>query len=296
MLFYNRQCKVPSKSTLSGYTLIVSLLVLSGCSAFGTMSSVSSDSAQNFSSRQDDLDKRTAELNNRETELIARETAISARESELVTLFAELVKQKEQLEKQHTQLQNKTKQIKNASQSSTNTKTPIPTAGNAQSQSGKTSVSGTTSETAARDNRTILGGLEYVLLEPPGINLSARIDTGAQTSSLNALDMIEFERDGKPYIKFNIIDPETEEKIELIRRIRGYTKIKKHKTDSQRRPIVRLRVKLSDLDEHISFTLIDRSKFKQQVLIGRNFLRDLAIVDVSKEFTIQKTNSGTDKR
>lgn len=107
--------------------------------------------------------------------------------------------------------------------------------------------------------------------------------------------MVEFERDGKPYIKFNIIDPETEEKIELVRRVRGHTKIKKHKIESQRRPIVQLRVKLGDLDELISFTLVDRSKFKQQILIGRNFLRDLAIVDVSKEYTIPKTDPGSEQ-
>jgi hypothetical protein len=103
--------------------------------------------------------------------------------------------------------------------------------------------------------------------------------------------MVEFERDGKPYVKFNIIDPGTGGKIELTRRIRGHTKIKKHMAESQRRPIVSLRVKLGELDEHISFTLIDRSKFKQQILIGRNFLRDLAIVDVSKEYTVPKTSS-----
>ena len=136
-----------------------------------------------------------------------------------------------------------------------------------------------------QNNRTILGSLEHVYIDPPGINLIARIDTGAQTSSLNALDMVEFERDGKPYIRFNIIDPETNDKIEITRRIRGYARIKEFKGKSQRRPIVKIRIRLDNLDESINFTLIDRSKFKQQVLIGRNFLRDLAIVDVSKEFT-----------
>lgn len=129
------------------------------------------------------------------------------------------------------------------------------------------------------------------MIDPPGIVLGARIDTGAQTSSLNALDIVEFERDGKPYIKFNIINPNTGAKIELTRLIRGHTKIKKHMIESQRRPIVSLRVKLGELDEHISFTLVDRSKFQQQVLIGRNFLRDLAIVDVSKEYIVPKTSN-----
>ncbi|SEN62698.1 ATP-dependent zinc protease family protein [Nitrosomonas marina] len=232
-----------------------------------------------------------AELNRREDALITREAAISARESELVTLFSELLKEKKLLESQQIQLEN---QISTAARKNNPpappTSTPRTAAKKPQNTSKNTSAS---QNKAVKDDITILGGLEYVYLDPPGINLSARIDTGAQTSSLNALDMVEFERDGKPYIKFNIIDPETKEKLELTRRIRGYTKIKKHKTESQRRPIVQLRVKLGNLDEQISFTLIDRSKFEQQVLIGRNFLRDLAVVDVSKEFTKPKTTPNT---
>ncbi len=38
------------------------------------------------------------------------------------------------------------------------------------------------------------------------------------------------------------------------------------------------------INELIDFTLENRSKFKHQVLIGRNLLRDLAIVDVSEKY------------
>lgn len=138
---------------------------------------------------------------------------------------------------------------------------------------------------------TIIGGLEDVYLDPPGLVISARIDTGATTSSLNAVDMVEFERDGKPYVKFHVMEPKTDEKIEITRRIRSHVKIKEHKGESQRRPVIRMRIKLGDIDEQIKFTLVDRNQFEQQVLIGRNLLRDLAIVDVSKEYTIPSTTS-----
>ena len=61
--------------------------------------------------------------------------------------------------------------------------------------------------------------------------------------------------------------------------------------ESQRRPVVRMRVVLADIDELINFTLENRSRFKHQVLIGRNLLQDLAIVDVSKKYTTVKTDS-----
>lgn len=259
----------------------------SGCQTTGHQSSDKTTPDPTLLIEQDRLGDRIAELARREEALVAREIAVSSRESEVVTVLGELLKQKEQLEQQ--QLANQ------ASATETTSKLPaVPQASktvtrNPQHQANNTA--GTVRKEDTKDKRKILGGLEYIYLDPPGIVLSARIDTGAQTSSLNALDMVEFERDSKPFVKFNIIDPNTGEKIELTRRVRGHTKIKKHMTESQRRPIVSLRVKLGELDEHISFTLIDRSKFQQQALIGRNFLRDLAIVDVSKEYTVPKISS-----
>lgn len=242
---------------------------------------------------QDHLNDRIAELTRREEALIAREIAVSSRESEVVTVLAEVLKQKEQLEYHQQQLADSTSATESSPKPPAVTQTSKTVARNPQRQANNTNTNTANPVRAGdvKDKRKTLGGLEYIYLDPPGIILSARIDTGAQTSSLNALDMVEFERDGKPYVKFSIIDPSTGEKIELTRRIRGHTKIKKHMTESQRRPIVSLRVKLGELDEHISFTLIDRSKFKQQVLIGRNFLRDLAIVDVSREYTVPQTSS-----
>ncbi len=52
-----------------------------------------------------------------------------------------------------------------------------------------------------------------------------------------------------------------------------------------------MRVILADINEQIDFTLENRSKFKYQVLIGRNLLNDLAIVDVSKNFIAGKTEA-----
>lgn len=290
MLLLTRKKPVFPKLALRSLFICISLVILSGCRSIDPQST-DNESNQALFFWQDNLEQRLAELNSREESLIIREAAISARESELVTLFAELLKQKQQLDEQQEQ-QNRLNQVTRAPNSraaSQTSKSAKQNSQNSQDARNRTAAS----KTDAIDQRTVLGGLEYVYLDPPGIYMSARIDTGAQTSSLNALDMVEFERDGKPYIKFNIIDPETEKKIELVRRVRGHTKIKKHKIESQRRPIVQLRVKLGNLDELISFTLVDRSKFKQQILIGRNFLRDLAIVDVSKEFTIPKIDSNT---
>lgn len=215
-----------------------------------------------------------------EDKLSEREARINARESELVTLFAELVEQRKSLEKHASDKFPGTQENSNADKRN---------ACSCDADGTSTPKQGGTS--AKTNTKTLLGGIESVYLDPPGLEFSARIDTGAQTSSLNALDIVEFERDGKPFVRFNIIHPETKEKIELTRRLRRYVRVKElGNKESKRRPVVRMRVVLADLDEQINFTLENRSRFKHQVLIGRNLLQDLAVVDVSKKYTTVKTD------
>lgn len=212
--------------------------------------------------------------------LSEREARINARESELVTLFAELVELKKSLEKDQ------------AEQHSTRAKdanTPAADICACDTAGAEASAPGSAAKV---DSKTVLGAIENVYLDPPGLEFSARIDTGAQTSSLNALDIVEFERDGKPFVKFNLIHPESGEKIQLTRRLRGHVRVKElGDREALRRPVVKLRIQLADIDEQINFTLENRSRFKHQVLIGRNLLQDLAVVDVSKKSAPAKSDS-----
>ncbi len=212
-------------------------------------------------------------------DLAEREARIRARESELISLFAELVEQKKSLLPDSSSSSNAGQENPENPTSATDIADPCETRPAQQPQQ----------PTTQNSSRTILGAVENVYLDPPGIEFSARIDTGAQTSSLHALDIVEFERDGKPFVKFSMIHPETKEKIQLTRRLRRYVRVKElGNRESQRRPVVRMRVVLADIDERINFTLENRSRFKHQVLIGRNLLQDLAIVDVSQKFTAAK--------
>ena len=204
--------------------------------------------------------------------LSEREARISARESELVTLFAELVELKKSLEKD--QPEQRSTRAKDANAPAADICACENTGAEGSSKGSATKL----------DSKTILGAIENVHLDPPGLEFSARIDTGAQTSSLNALNIVEFERDGKPFVKFNLTHPQSGEKIELTRRLRGYVRVKEFgDREALRRPVVRMRVVLADIDEQINFTLENRSRFKYQILIGRNLLQDLAVVDVSKK-------------
>ena len=236
--------------------LIITLITLSGCKTLGNQPTVDSH-----------LQQQNHNLKKKLTEYIAREN---------VDLYAELVKERKAL------AESKASQLAFEKNNATNQKI-------------QQTIPKKKTQQTLDNNRIILGEIENIYLDPPGMEFKARIDTGAQTSSLNAIDKVEFERDGKPFVTFHIADPNSGELIELTRRIRGHVSIKQHKKKSQRRPVVRIRVKLGDIDEQTDFTLVDRSKFSNQVLIGRNLLKDLAVVDVSKKFVAPSIDSKENK-
>ncbi len=122
-----------------------------------------------------------------------------------------------------------------------------------------------------------IGAVEFVQVVDVGVAKEARIDTGATTTSIDAQDIVQFERDGKNWVKFKFADKEIEKKM------KGIVNIKKHGAKDDKRPSVMIRLALGDITRNVKVTLADRSKFRYPILIGRNFLKDVFIVDVSKK-------------
>jgi hypothetical protein len=147
-------------------------------------------------------------------------------------------------------------------------------------------------------NDIVLGEVEKVSLESIDHSFDARIDTGAATSSLNAVDVEEFERNGEDWVRFHLDVPtkEGEDHAWIETPVIRYVKIKQATNDDiHRRAVVQLWVKLGTIHEKAEFTLADRSHMSHPVLIGREFIRDIALVDVSKKYlqskvTEQKSN------
>jgi len=141
-----------------------------------------------------------------------------------------------------------------------------------------------TKEPKQKDSKIILGNYEYVYIPSENLKLKAKIDTGATTTSLHATNIKAFERDGKKWVKFTLEN----EKGELINKalpISRIVYIKRHGAKNQKRYVVQMRINVANSSQLVDVTLTDRSKFSYPVLIGKNFLTGMVLVDVSKKFT-----------
>ena len=94
----------------------------------------------------------------------------------------------------------------------------------------------------------IIGEVEKVTFISKGLKLKARIDTGAETSSLGVDDQQPFERDGKKWLRFSVKDPANEKLISFERPIVRTASIKRHGAEDMKRPVVKLKIILGDIE------------------------------------------------
>jgi len=137
---------------------------------------------------------------------------------------------------------------------------------------------------AGAGGKLVVGELEQVWFPNLDLALPARVDTGAETASLDARDIQLFERNGERWVRFRIVEPESDELIELERKVsRRALIVQSNTAERERRPVIKLSITIGHIHQPAEFTLSDRSHLDYQVLVGRNILKDVMVVDVSKK-------------
>jgi len=128
------------------------------------------------------------------------------------------------------------------------------------------------------------GWLEGVLLQPGNIRMRAKLDTGAKTSSLHAIDIKRFQKKGEQWVSFRTgVDKMVQLNLPLVREV----KIKDHKFKATVRSVVEMKFCLHNRVFTSEFSLIDRSQFNYPILLGRLLLQQGIIVDPSLTFTVR---------
>ncbi len=125
------------------------------------------------------------------------------------------------------------------------------------------------------EEKTVIGGVEDVILLPWRVRLPARIDTGAAKSSLDARelkiqdDIVEFrlpQKHGGLHMRLPVVE---------WRHIRTQEGL-------ERRPVVEVDICLGTKRIRTLVNLNDRSMVKYPLILGRNFLKENFLVDVQR--------------
>ena len=143
---------------------------------------------------------------------------------------------------------------------------------------------GNTAE-AETEPQKIVGWIEKVQILPENFILPAKIDTGADNSSLSAWDITSFIRSSRQWVRFTVKRPDGPPLI-LEKPVHRYVKIKRKGTSVQRRPVVYFDICIGTIyKQNVEVNLANRKGFKYPVLIGRSFLKNTALVDSSLKYS-----------
>lgn len=138
---------------------------------------------------------------------------------------------------------------------------------------------------AQSSDKLTVGWAEEILILPDNIVVRAKIDTGADHSSLHVKNTTEFTRSDTPWVRFEI-ESKTGKNHTLERPIQRFAQVKRKGTVSQKRPVVLFDLCLGPImKKSIEVNLTDRSGFVFSMLIGRSFLGGAAVVDPEQAYT-----------
>ncbi len=135
--------------------------------------------------------------------------------------------------------------------------------------------------------RVIAGWVEKVRIENQPYDIKAKLDTGAKTSSIYATNIQPFKKDGKRWVKFTLLLTDSRGKkyqLDLEKPRSRKANIKNHDGNHDQRYVVDLDLCFNGRKFVTEFTLADRSEYIYDVLLGRQFIKNAAIIDADKIF------------
>ncbi|MBU0538795.1 MAG: RimK/LysX family protein [Gammaproteobacteria bacterium] len=156
----------------------------------------------------------------------------------------------------------------------------------------------TTATHADEGSHQIFGLSEYVYIEELGVRYKAKIDTGAESASINAINakVEKGKGDADDIVHFDLVLPDETLKsvslplskhIRIKRRASDYDEDEK---DYSRRPVLELTLCIGGDSHKVEVNLADRRQFSKPMLVGSEPLTAFnALVDPSKKYLQDKT-------
>lgn len=140
--------------------------------------------------------------------------------------------------------------------------------------------------TAGELDLPIIGVVEFVTVEPPGVRLEAVIDTAAEGTTLAVRNVRLLEKDGQRYANYTLADPVTGDEHEIEALVRRRASTQHADGSTSRNPVVHMWLSLGENRTRVEVGLSERTDMPYPLVVGRNLLTDVAIVDVSRRHTL----------
>lgn len=145
-------------------------------------------------------------------------------------------------------------------------------------------------------NKIILGSEEWCSFPELGIPaIKARVDSGAKTSALHAINIVPFIKDGEKWVKFDINPIQNNlktvihcEALMIDKRV-----VKSSSGFREQRYVIQTKIALGDETWTIQMTLTNRDSMGFRMLLGREAMSGRILVDPEQKYLLGQTSIET---
>jgi hypothetical protein len=133
--------------------------------------------------------------------------------------------------------------------------------------------------------KLLIGRKEKVDFPKLGLyGIDAKVDTGAYTSAIHCDSVRAVRKGGARFVRFRLLDPShpSYDGREIRKPLLGRKKVKSSFGQTEYRYIIKTLVEIFGRTHEIELSLCDRSGMEHPILLGRKFIQDKFVVDVSK--------------
>lgn len=137
--------------------------------------------------------------------------------------------------------------------------------------------------------KVIVGSEEWCAFPELGIpTIKARVDSGAKTSALHAVNIIPFEKEGEAWVKFDInpIQNNTKAIIHCQAPLVDKRVVKSSSGYREQRYVIKTQIRVGDLDWEVEVTLTNRDSMGFRMLLGREAMSGRILVDPEQKYLL----------
>ncbi len=133
----------------------------------------------------------------------------------------------------------------------------------------------------------VIGWREWVKLPDLGVDIiKAKVDSGARSSSLHAVNIKKFTRDGEKWVRFQIhpLQRTSDKTISAEAKLLDIRTVRSSSGKAELRPVILTHITLHGTTWPIELTLASRADMGFRMLLGREAFRGRFLVDAANSY------------
>ena len=138
-------------------------------------------------------------------------------------------------------------------------------------------------------DKVIVGSEEWCSFSTLNIPaIKARVDSGAKTSALHAINIVPFEKEGEKWVKFDVNPLQNNGKtvIHCESKVIDKRIVKSSSGSRESRYVIQTEISIADTNWMIELTLTNRDSMGYRMLLGREAMGGRVLVDPEKHFLL----------